>query len=63
MGVLVQVENGDKLFWKLKNCVILGKNCIFRPLYWGVPHVPKILVMGQSNGSFKKTFKNAPLTN
>jgi hypothetical protein len=60
MAILVQVENGDKSFWKLKFCVILEKDAYLGFYVGGVPHVPKILVMGQSHGSFKKTFKIAP---
>jgi hypothetical protein len=37
-----------------KECFYFGEGSIFRLLCWGVPHVPKILVMGQSNDSFTK---------
>jgi len=33
------------------NAPILGRKAN-RFLFWGVPHVPKILVTGQSNGYF-----------
>jgi hypothetical protein len=35
-----------------KHGSILGDGSMFRLLCWRVPYVPKILVMGQSNGSF-----------
>jgi hypothetical protein len=37
-----------------KHASILGKGNVFRLLCLGVLHVPKILVLGQSNGSFWK---------
>jgi hypothetical protein len=35
-----------------KHISILEEGSVFRLLCWGVPHVPKIMGMGQSNGSF-----------
>jgi len=40
-----------------KACVYLGEGSIFN---WGVPDVPKIMVMCQSNGSFWKKRKKTP---
>jgi hypothetical protein len=37
-----------------KHASILGEGNVFRLLCWGVLHVPKILVLGQSNSSFWK---------
>ncbi len=37
-----------------KACFHFGEGSIFKLLYRGQPHLPKILVLGQSNGSFRK---------
>jgi len=34
-----------------------GEGSILRFLCWGVPHAPKILVVGQSSGSYKRRKK------
>jgi hypothetical protein len=41
-----------------KACFYFGEGSIFRLLHWWVHHVPKILVMGQSNASWKKKKKD-----
>jgi len=45
-----------------KHVSILGRGSIFKLLCQGVPHVPKNLVMGQSNGSFweKNNYGHTP---
>jgi len=40
-----------------KHASILGDGSLSRLLCAGVPHIPKILIMGQSNGSFLKREK------
>jgi hypothetical protein len=45
-------------------CFYFGVGSTFRLLCWGVPYVPKTLMVGQSNGSFwgKKKNKNCGCT-
>ncbi len=38
-----------------------GEGSILRFLFGGVPHAPKILVVGQSSGSYKKEEKKKQL--
>jgi len=39
-------------------CFYLVEGSMFKLLCWRMPHVPKKMVMGQSNGSFWKKGKN-----
>jgi hypothetical protein len=41
-----------------KRASIIGEGSLSRLLCWGVPHIPKRLVVGQSNGSSLKGKKN-----
>ncbi len=57
-------KGGSKGKHETKHASILGRGSIFRLLCQGVPHVPKNLVMGQSNGSFSgKKLSAHPFTN
>ncbi len=39
-----------------RTCLYFGEGSLFRLPCWGVAHVSKRLVMGQSNGSFRKIY-------
>jgi len=56
--VYTHCKGGAKGKHETKHASILGMGSIFRLLCQGVPHVPKKLVMGQSNGSFWKEKNN-----
>jgi hypothetical protein len=53
MNIMVRGRGWEAKGIMTKHAIIFGGvGSIFRLPCWGVPHVPKILVMDQSNGSF-----------